>query len=107
MSIAAPPPAPQYYVIRLSPPRPTFMADMTAEERAMMQEHVAYWHGQLAAGKVIVFGPVADPKGPWGLGVVRVADESELRRFEAEDPAIRSGRGFSYEIVPMVRAVHA
>jgi hypothetical protein len=98
---------PQYYVIRLLPPRPTFMADMSPEERAMMLEHGAYWRGQLKAGKVIVFGPVADPKGGWGMGVVRVSDESELKRFQAEDPAIRSGRGLSYEILPMVRAIHA
>ncbi len=96
-----------YYVIRLLPPRPTFMADMSPEERAMMLEHGAYWRGQLKAGKVIVFGPVADPKGGWGMGVVRVSDESELKRFQAEDPAIRSGRGLSYEILPMVRAIHA
>ena len=37
---------------------------------------------QLAAGKVIVFGPVADPKGPWGLGVLRVRDEAEIASFE-------------------------
>jgi uncharacterized protein YciI len=97
----------RYYVIRLLPPRPTFITDMTAEERGMMQEHVAYWTGHLKAGRVIVFGPVADPKGGWGLGVVRVSDEAELRKFEEEDPAIRAGRGLRYEVLPMLRAVHA
>jgi len=50
-------------VIRLLPPRPTFALDMTAEEAAMMAEHVAYWGGLLERGVAIVFGPVGDPKG--------------------------------------------
>jgi len=54
---------------------------------------------------VIVFGPVADPKGGWGLGVVRARDEAEVAAFEAGDPVVRSGRGFRYEVLPMVSAV--
>ena len=27
-----------------------------------------------AEGKVIAFGPVMDPKGPWGVGIVSVRD---------------------------------
>jgi len=55
-----------FFVCRLLPPRPTFLADMTDEERALMQAHGLYWRERMAEGKVIVFGPVADPKGPWG-----------------------------------------
>jgi hypothetical protein len=36
---------------------------------------------------------------------VRVADEAELRALQEGDPAIRAGRGLSYETLPMVRAV--
>jgi uncharacterized protein YndB with AHSA1/START domain len=95
----------RYFVCRLLPPRPTFAMDMTAEERAMMQEHVGYWTGHLKNGTAIVFGPVADPKGPWGLGVVRAADETAVRALEAGDPAIKSGKGFRYEVLPMLQAV--
>ena len=94
-----------FFFCRLIAPRPTFAQDMTPEERAMMGEHATYWRGHLAAGRAIVFGPVADPAGAWGLGVVRVKNEAEARAFEADDPAIRSGRGFRYEILPMLRAV--
>jgi hypothetical protein len=52
----------------------------------------------------IVFGPVAGPKGAWGLGVVRGADEAGVRVFEASDPAVRSKRGFRYEVLPMLCA---
>jgi uncharacterized protein YndB with AHSA1/START domain len=103
---AAAPPR-KYFFCRLLPPRPSFMIDMTAEERQMMGVHAAYWREQLAKGTSIVFGPVADPAGGWGLGVVAVADEDELHALQANDPAISSGRGLRYENLPMVVAVHA
>jgi hypothetical protein len=59
------------FVCRLMPPRPTFMADMTTEERALMGEHAAYWKEMLDQGAAVVFGPVGGPDGGWGLGVVR------------------------------------
>ena len=70
-----------------------------------MQDHAAFWTERLRKGEAIVFGPVADPKGPWGLGVVRARSEQTIREFEEHDPAIRSGRGFRYEVLPMLQAV--
>jgi hypothetical protein len=63
------------------------------------------WRGHPAAGTSIVYGPVADPKGGWGVGIARVADEAGVQALVAADPAIRAGRGMSYEILPMVRAI--
>jgi uncharacterized protein YndB with AHSA1/START domain len=100
-----PPAQERFYLLRLLAPRPTFMTTMTDDERAMMGEHVAYWRGHLAAGTAIVYGPVADPKGGWGVGIVRVADEAVVQSLVAADPAIRAGRGMSYEVLPMVRAI--
>jgi uncharacterized protein YndB with AHSA1/START domain len=94
-----------FYVCRLLPPRPSFAYDMTPEEAAVMQEHVAYWTGHLREGRAIIFGPVADPKGSWGLGVVRARNPEQLRTLEENDPAIRSGKGFRYEILPMMQAI--
>ena len=95
----------QWFVVRLLPPRPTFAFDMSEAERAMMGEHAGYWGSMLAAGTALIFGPVADPKGPWGLGIVRAKDEAAVRAIEAGDPAIRSKQGFRYEILPMPQAV--
>ncbi|MFD0820517.1 hypothetical protein [Micromonospora zhanjiangensis] len=57
------------YIYKLIPPRPTFFVDQTEDERAVMTEHAAYWSEPLAAGTVVVFGPVLDPAGsgvsPW------------------------------------------
>ncbi|HEX8795924.1 MAG TPA: SRPBCC domain-containing protein [Polyangiaceae bacterium] len=96
----------KYFMCRLLPPRPSFALDMNKEEAAMMQEHAAYWRGMLARGVAIVFGPVLDPKAPYGLGIVRVSSEVELESIRDADPAIKSGRGLKYEVTPMIRAVH-
>src|ERR1700674_1412576 len=64
----------QLFLFRLNSPRPTFAQDMTDTERAAMLKHVAYWRELLDEGTAIVFGPVADPKGTWGVGIVRVED---------------------------------
>ncbi len=96
----------RYFLCRLLPPRATFMQDMTSDERAVMQAHVQYWRGKLAEGRVVAFGPVADPAGGWGVGVVAASDDAELRRFQDEDPAVRSNIGLRYEALPMVTVVH-
>ena len=93
-----------HFFLKLIAPRPTFAADMTADERAMMTEHVAYWKAKLDRGEVLVFGPVLDPKGSYGAGVIAAADEAAARAFAAADPAIKANCGFNCEVHPM-RAV--
>ena len=92
-----------FFFCRLTGPRPTFAFDMSEEERALMGRHAAYL-GSLGE-KAVVFGPVADPQGPWGLGVFEVADQAELDRLLAEDPTIHAQAGFRYEILPMLAGV--
>ncbi len=43
--------------------------------------------------------------GPWGLGVIRVADEQERRALVEGDPVIQANVGFRCETVPMLRAI--
>ena len=100
---AAPPP--RYFLCRLLPPRASFMQDMNAAEAEVMKRHAAHWSALLQKGTAIVFGPVADPQGGWGVGIVRASGEEEMARLRDADPAIRSGLGFRYEILPMVQAV--
>jgi len=94
-----------FYFCRLIPPRPTFAMDMDDDERALMQQHAAYWRAKMDEGKVIVFGPVGDPKGPWGLGVLKLAGEAELKQVSEGDPVIKAGIGMRMESLPMLRAV--
>lgn len=91
----------QQYFLKLNPPRPTFMMDMTAEEKIIMQAHVGYWDSLLNDGIAIVFGPVGNPKGAYGVGVVSVEDEEHLKKIIAGDPANGLNQ---YEYYPM-RAV--
>jgi|SRR5438552_540577 len=79
------------FVFRLQAPRPTFALDMTDEEREIMGRHAAYWQPMVEAGRMVVFGPVLDDTGSWGLGVVEADDEEELRGFAAGDPAVTTG----------------
>lgn len=91
-----------YFFIRTQNPRPTFHLDMTAEERAIMERHVAYWSEKAVNGIAIVFGPVMDPNGAYGIGVYQVQDEAKMRELLKHDPA--NGL-LQYEVLPMARAV--
>lgn len=89
------------YFLKLNPPRPSFATDMSDEERTIMQKHVAYWAPYVNDGTVIVLGPVMDPKGIYGIAVLRVESEEYLQQLMAKDPA----NGLNhYEFYPM-RAV--
>ena len=106
--ISAPPlqsAKPKFFLTRLIPPRPDFPRTMSTEEAAAMAKHAAYCRGLLASGQAVVFGPVADPAGVWGLGVVKAADEAAAMAITDADPVIRSGLGLRYEVVPMISAI--
>jgi hypothetical protein len=70
-----------------------------------MQRHAVYWRGLLARGTAIVFGPVADPAGPWGLGVLRLREGESATSIVEADPAVQAGIGLRYETLPMLSAV--
>ena len=76
------------FVFRLKAPRRTFALDMTEEEREIMGRHAAHWQPLIESGQMVVFGPVLDASGSWGLGVVEAEDEDELRAFAARDPVV-------------------
>jgi uncharacterized protein len=89
------------YFLKLNPPRASFGSDMTDNERAIMSRHVTYWKQYIEDGTCIVLGPVADPKGVYGIAVVMVESEEQLNKMIENDPA--NGLN-SYEIYP-IRAV--
>jgi uncharacterized protein YciI len=81
------------FVLTLRAPRPNFALDMSDEERAVMARHAAHWQPMIDAGRMVVFGPVLDGSGTWGLGVIEADDEDELRAFAADDPVVTTGTG--------------
>lgn len=92
-----------HFVYKLIPPRPTFAADMTDGEKAVMDEHTSYWTRLFEEGRVVVFGPVLDPSGLWGLAVVEVEDTEEVRAIAAADPAVKEVCTFT--LAPMPQAL--
>jgi uncharacterized protein len=88
----------KHFFLKLNPPRASFTTDMTPEERAVMQAHALYWMPYVQDGTLLVLGPVADPKGGFGISVAAVTDKSVLDELVARDPANGLCR---YEIYPM------
>jgi uncharacterized protein YciI len=72
---------------------------MTEAERKAMEEHGIYWKGLTDRGIAIVFGLVLDPKGPWGVAIVEVADEADARVLGSNDPAVKAG--LTFDVYPM------
>jgi uncharacterized protein len=92
----------KHFALKLIPNRPTFAQDMTPEERAIMQQHSAYWRGFMEKGIVLVFGPVLDPTGVYGLGIIAAENEDQVKAFIAGDPAIAIN---TYEFFQMLAVV--
>ena len=93
------------FLCRLNPPRKSFATDMNDDERELMGEHGAYWSGLLDEGRVVVFGPVADPAGGWGMTVVDAEDEPAVQSMIGSDPVVTRGEGFRYDVFAMPGAL--
>ncbi|MFX4263629.1 YciI family protein [Pelotomaculum propionicicum] len=93
--------AKKHFVIRLIPPRPTFQQDMNGEEAGIMKHHVAYWGDMAGRGIALIYGPVLDPKGAYGLGIIEAESDGMAQSLAAEDPAVKSGL-LKLEMCPML-----
>jgi uncharacterized protein YciI len=93
----------KYFAVKLLPSRPSFAQDLTDGERAVMQQHSAYWRSMMTEEKVLVFGPVLDPAGAYGFGIIIAADEDEVRTFMAGDPATQIMKYEFYQILAVVK----
>ena len=95
----------RHFFLKLIPPRPSFAQDMNDEEKQLMQEHGMYWTSLAQEGVAILFGPVIDPKGSYGIGVVEVENDGDVNLLTANDPVTKSGRQFKHEAYVMPRLV--
>ena len=91
-----------FFFARLVANRPNFAMSMTPEEQATMGAHGAFLQTQIAAGKLVVAGPVMDPAGVFGMAVFEAESMEEMHRLLERDPARAIGR---YEVFPMGPAV--
>jgi len=70
-----------------------------------MEEHVAYWTELADKDVALVFGPVLDPAGSYGIGVVAVENEEDVKSLTANDPVAKSERQFRHEAYAMPRVI--
>src|SRR3954467_3937446 len=90
------------FVLRLMAPRPDFAQTMNDEEREIMGRHAAHWRPFVDSGQMVVFGPILDGTGSWGLGVLEHDDEDAVRAHAAGDPVVTTGTA-SFEIGTMLQ----
>jgi len=79
------------WLIRIIPPRPHFDQNATPAEQALMDQHFSYWKDLNEKGVCLFGGPVLDPKGVYGILVVRAATEDEARELGNGDPSVMAG----------------
>ena len=96
-----------HFFCKLVPPRPDFAQTMTDAERATMREHVAYWTGKVTTGNALLFGPVADPAGGYGIGIMKADSLEAMHALRDADPVIMAAAGFRYDISPMPQVITA
>ena len=87
-----------HFLYKLVPPRRTFALDMTEAEGAIMHRHFAYWSRLIAERKAVAYGPVMDPNGLYGIGVVESENRATALSIAISDPAITSKAGFAFEV---------
>jgi len=80
-----------HFFYKLIAPRPDFHLTMNEIERTTMNEHKDYWAGLFNNKNVIVYGPVFDPDGVYGMAVFVAEDDEEATSIKNDDPAVASG----------------
>ncbi|MGZ3756772.1 MAG: YciI family protein [Mucilaginibacter sp.] len=92
----------KHFMLKLNPPRPTFAQDMSEEERSIMQQHVVYWRDLMNKDIALVYGPVIDPEGVYGLGIIAADSAEQVEELINNDPATGLNQ---YEYYPMMAVV--
>ena len=88
-----------HFLCKLSPPRPTFLADMSADEALVMRRHREYWTPRVEIGVVIAMGPVADPAGAYGVAIVEAPSQAASPTLRLITPTSNGAIPFD-QIIP-------
>ena len=65
-----------------------------------MLQHIDYWTMLTDAGSSLLFGPVLDPKGAFGMAIIEVSSEEEAHEVAQKNPVIAEGI-CTYDLAPM------
>ena len=78
------------WIYFIHPPRENFAETMTAEEKAVWQEHFVRYQRLLAEGVLVLVGPTLGEVNT-GITIFEAPDEEAARRIMEEDPVISGG----------------
>ena len=92
------------WLVILRPTREEMAFEPTDEELRIVSDHYEYLVRLRDEGKLVVAGPSIVAGDTFGIGVIDVHDEDEVRAIVAEDPAVESG-AMTAEIRPLRIAV--
>ncbi len=92
----------KYFAAKLLSPRPSFPFDMSDEEKIIMQQHSEFWRELLDSGKAVVTGPVLDPEGAYGFGIIIAGSVEDAELLLKDDPARKIS---SYRIYEMLASL--
>ena len=70
-----------------------------------MQEHVSYWSNLASRSAVVVFGPVADPQGAWGVAILDASSKDEVDQWTSDDPVMCKIMGMRWDAFPMPQTI--
>jgi len=73
--------------------------NMTEDERRILMVHGAYLKSLFDEGKLTFAGQALDPKGLWGVIVIRAADAEAAAAMLNADPGVKA-KVFRGEVVP-------
>jgi len=79
----------RHFIIRYTPPRPTFLTDSTPEENASVERHFVYLQDLLAKDILVMAGRTDD--ATYGIGVLKAESEASAQKILANDPAVKEG----------------
>ena len=79
------------WIYRIVPARPDMVAEPTAEESAVVEEHFGYLQALKDAGILILAGRTQEDRGTWGITIFEAPDERTARAVMQTDPAVSAG----------------
>ncbi|MEO8134291.1 MAG: YciI family protein [Betaproteobacteria bacterium] len=84
---------------------PNWKPGVPAFEQEGLRQHVGHYAGLLKSGKLLMGGPFMDQRSGGIMIAQPDVTEDELRKFAAEDPAVKSGL-LMFEVRPWLVGLH-
>jgi len=79
-----------FYFVKLKPPRPSFINDMTEDETEVMQQHFEYLEELFSKQKVVIAGNCLSEAG-YEIIILQASTMKEVRELLEDEPAVKTG----------------